>query len=148
MKDRLVAGALAGAVAALVQDAYGLTVKALGITDRIFTDFAAVMIMFKPEKGALGFLVGLIAHVIVGIIFGIVFAYIILKTSSNYFLLKGLCYGLILWFLLLGLGTMWRLPLFTVVPPKPALVIFVGALLYGLVTAYILKLLDQRTNLI
>ncbi len=148
MKDRLIAGGFAGAVAGLIQNLYGNLVKFLGVSDRAFADFALVMITFKPYSGFAAFLVGIISHTIVGTIFGVIFAYIILITSSRYNLIKGLGFGAVLWFLLSGFGTIFRLPLFKNIPPGDAISTFVGALIYGILTAYGLMLLDKRTKLL
>lgn len=106
------------------------------------------MITFKPYSGFTAFLVGIISHTIVGTIFGVIFAYIILITSSRYNLIKGLGFGAVLWFLLSGFGTIFRLPLFKNIPPGDAISTFVGALIYGILTAYGLMLLDKRTKLL
>jgi len=148
VKDRLIAGGLAGATGAIIQNIYGHTAKAIGITDRAFMDFAKVLLTFKPYQGVLAFIVGQISHYLVGVLLGIIFVYIIMLTSSRYLVWKGLGYGAILWVLLLGFGTIFRLPLFMNIPPGPALSVFVGALIYGLVTAYTLSLLEKRTRLL
>ncbi len=148
MKDRLVAGGLAGIIGAIVQNIYGFAVKGLRLTDRTFADFAEVIVTFKSFEGIIAFIVGLIAHLIVGLIFGIIFAYVIAATSSRYYLIKGVAYGAVLWFLLLGFGTIFKLPLFKEIPPNAALFTLVGAVLYGLVTAYSLRLLDAKTRLL
>lgn len=40
MKDRLVAGGLAGMIAGLIEYAYGLIMRRLGFTDRILSNLA------------------------------------------------------------------------------------------------------------
>lgn len=147
-KDRFVAGGTAGAIAGLIQDVYGSSMKALGFTDRSFADFSEIILSSRVYTGLLGTIVGIVAHLAVGILLGIIFAYIIQLTSSRYIILKGFGYGLITWFLLSGFGTIYKLPLFSDIPPGPALTTLVGALLYGLTLAFTLKLLDKRTNLL
>ncbi|PKM87785.1 MAG: hypothetical protein CVU87_08955 [Firmicutes bacterium HGW-Firmicutes-12] len=49
-EDRLIGGALAGAVGGIIQNLYGVTVKVLGLTDRAFIDFAVVTATFKVHK--------------------------------------------------------------------------------------------------
>jgi len=80
--------------------------------------------------------------------FGVLFAYIILLTSHRYYVLKGLGYGAILWFLLMGFGTIFNLAQFQDIPPTPALTTFIGALIYGIVLAYNLKIIDKNTHLL
>ncbi len=69
-------------------------------------------------------------------------------TSSNYYLLKGLGFGVVWWMLLVGFGTIFRLPVVSPIPPSPALSTLVGAAIYGLATAYTLGILDKKTKLL
>ncbi len=148
VKDRLVAGGLAGIIGAALQQAYGLIAKAIGITDRAFIDFAEILVLSKIFTGPLAFIVSSIAHLIVGLLLGVIFAYVIKLTSSNYYLLKGLGYGVVWWMLLMGFGTIFRLPVFSPIPPYAALSTLVGAAIYGLATAYTLGLLDKKTKIL
>ncbi len=148
LKDRLVAGGLAGIIAGLIQYAYGLTVKGLGLTDRIFGQFSDVIYTARIYTGVLGFILSVLTHSAVSLVAGVVFAYIIEKTSSRYYMLKGAGYGFILWFFLSGFGTIFRLPLFIDIPQISALTILVGAVIYGLVLAYTLKLIDKKSRLL
>lgn len=147
-KDRFIAGGFSGAVAGIVQDIYGSVTKAIGLTDRTFDEFSETMLNSRVYTGTLGLIVGVLAHLAVSILLGIIFAYIIQQTSSRYHLLKGVGYGFIMWFLLSSLGTIFRLPLFEDIPPGPALTILVGAILYGLVLSYMLKVLESKTSLL
>jgi len=147
-KDRLVAGGLAGAIGALVQNAYGQSAKALKLTDRAFIDYAEVLLAHKVFGGVLGFIVGTLAHLAVGVIMGVIFAYIIMLTSSRYLYIKGLGYGFVLWLLLSGFGSIFNLPQFTLIPPNVALATLVGALIYGIVNAFTLGYLEKRIGLV
>ena len=148
MKDRLVAGGLAGMIAGFIQYAYGLITEAIGITDRAFGQFSEIVLSSRIYTGVLGFVIGLLAHLAVTIMFGVLFAYLIEKSSSRYYLLKGAGYGLVLWFLLSGFGTVARLPLFEDIPPLAALDILIGSLLYGVTLGYVLKIIDKKSNLL
>ena len=148
MKDRLVAGGLSGAIAGLVQYAYGLLALNLGLTDRIFGQFSDVIFAGRVYTGTLGFVLSVLTHLAVTIPLGILFAYIIALTSSRYLLIKSVGFGFLLWFFLSGFGAILRLPLFIDMPEQPALVILVGAVIYGIVLGYALKILDKRSYLL
>jgi len=148
MSDRFIVGVIAGAVGSILQAVYGYTGKSLGYTDRTFCDFGKAFIMFLPYKGLFADFVGLLSHVGNGIFFGIVFAYLILWTSSKYCLLKGAIYGMTLWHLFFGIGTAFKMPMFHQIPPQSAFFTLIGSLIYGLVTAYTLSLLEKKTGLI
>lgn len=142
--DRVTRGVIAGIAGAVVQDIYSYAIRIFGLADRIYMDYARAMILYKPYKGLLASIVSFLGHMMADILFAVVFVYIINKTSSRYYLFKGLVYGGIIWYLLIGLGTLFRLPVFTVAPPKTAFALFIGALIYGLVISYVLKLLEVR----
>ena len=147
-EDRLMAGVVSGTVAILIQTAYALTVKSLGFTDRIYVDFAKVIIMSENRQGLSPFFIGLIAQLVIGAMFGVVFAFVEKFTSSRYYIVKGVFFGAVLWFLLTGFGTMWRLPVFSDMPTYSAYSTLTGSLIYGLALAYTMKLLEKHTNLL
>ncbi len=146
--DRLIAGAIAGVSGSVVQNIYGQVVKGLGITDRAFLDFAEVALLSRTYSGFFGIVAGIISHLVFGMLVGVLFVYLLQKTSSNYLYLKGLGFGIGIWFFSLAIGTMFNFPMFTETPPVPALVMFVGALLWGFVTAFSTKIIEKKTNLI
>jgi len=148
MKDRLVAGGLAGIIAGIIQYGYGMVALRLGITDRIFGQFSDIIFGGLVYSGILGTIISLLTHLAVTITFGVIFAYIIAKTSSRYYLLKSIGYGLLLWFFLSGFGAILRLPLFWHIPVQPALVVLGGAIIYGLALGYTLKLIDKKSELL
>ena len=73
-EDRLVAGAVAGIAGILVQTIYALLIKYSDLTDRIYIDFAQVIIMSENRPGLSAFFIGLIAQLVIGGMFGVVFA--------------------------------------------------------------------------
>ncbi|PKM81954.1 MAG: hypothetical protein CVU89_06340 [Firmicutes bacterium HGW-Firmicutes-14] len=146
--DRISSGALAGIIGAVVQDIYGHTAKTFGITDRIFLDFAKIVLFHKPYGGIFGFIAGILSHLTFGMITGVLFVYLIKRTSSRYLYYKGMGMGMTIWFFSLGVATLYNLPLFKDIPPVPALITFVGALIWGLATAFSLKLIEKKTNLV
>lgn len=148
MKDRLVAGGLAGMIAGAVQYAYGLLALNLGMTDRIFGQFSDILFGGQVYTGAVGFILSVLTHLAVSVALGILFAYVIEKTSSNYLIIKSVGYGFILWFFLNAFGTIFRLPLFMEMPAQPAIVILVGAIIYGLVLSYTLRFIDRHSKLL
>lgn len=142
------AGAIAGCLGAAAQNIYGQTAKALGITDRAFLDFARIVLFHNSYGGVFGFIAGVIAHLTFGMLLGTLFAYVIYKSSNTHLYFKGSAMGAAIWFFSLGVGTLYDLPMFKGIPPIPALSIFVGAIIWGLVTAFSLKILEQKTDLI
>ncbi len=146
MKDRLVAGSVAGACGALVQELYAIILKTLGFSDRTYGDMALILVSQNMNEGVL--LIEIIANAAVGLFFGAVLAYILMLTTSRYYLLKGIFYGIVLWLILSGFGSIFDLPKFKGTPPDIALITLIGSIIYGIVTAYTLKLLESKTKLL
>lgn len=144
MEDRLTPGAIAGITGGIIQIAYGSTLKALKITPTIFTDFAQILILGKPFKGPMAFIVGVVCHLLLAAIFGVVLSYVIKYTTKRFYLLKGLGIGLTTWTFANGTGTFFKMPVFSNLPPWPAIVILGGSTIYGLTTAITLKLVTDN----
>lgn len=101
-EDRLIGGMIAGSIGGIIQNIYGTVVKALGLTDRAFVDFAAVLATFKVHRGLSGYLVVSLFHLVFCALLGVIFAYLIKTTTSKYYWIKTVGYGLSLWFVTLS----------------------------------------------
>ncbi len=146
IEDRVTRAFLAGTAGAVAQDIYVYIAKLAGLTDRTYLDYARIMIMFKNHDGVLATIVSIIGHMITDMLFAVLFVYFIKVTSAKYMYLKGIIYGGVIWFILIGLGTLFRLPVFTTAPPSAALALFVGAVMYGAIVVFTLKLLRSETE--
>lgn len=149
-KDRLIAGGLAGFGASITCDIVGLIYKSFNWTDRAFHDYATILLTFEiySNSGIMGIILSVIAHSAVCIIFGVLFAYLIKFTSGNYLYLKGLGYGLTMWILLNGFGTILHLPLFRNMPLHVAYSTLSTALIYGLMVSLLLKIIGGKMQLL
>lgn len=149
-KDRLVAGTVAGFVGSLQTVITGTIFKSLGWADRAFFDFSTTLYgkTTYADEGFFGFLMGVITQVAICVIFGVIFAYIIKATSSRYLYIKGIGYGFVLWMLLSSFGTIYNVPLFSDIPLNVAYTTLFTASLFGLVVAWTLKIIDNKTELL
>lgn len=148
MKDRLVAGGLAGLIGGAVQNIFSIIAKNLGWAEHTFSEYAIVVLTHRLYNNFVGSIIGFIAYLVVGIFFGIIFAYIISYTSSKYLYIKSLIYSAVLWFLLSGFGTIFKMPAFTNLSANSALITLISGFVYGSIVAYILDYLDANTNLL
>jgi hypothetical protein len=146
MKDKMITGAFAGIIGAVLQDIYGYLSKVIGLTDRGYIDFARAVTFYTIKEGPLETIMALIAHIIWDLLLGILFAYIIDRTSKSYYYLKAFIYGLALWFIIQVLGTLFRLPLFFNIPALAALLTLIGAVIYSFGIAYTFSFLERRNN--
>ena len=144
MEDRLTPGAVAGLTGGLIQIIFGSVIKGFHISPYVFTDFARILILGKPYQGVLAFIVGVVCHLIMATMFGIILSYVIKYTTKRFYMLKGLCVGLVAFTFAGGSGTFYKMPVFTALPPLSAIVIIVGSSIYGLTTALTLKLVTDN----
>lgn len=142
--DRMTRGIIAGAVGAIVQDVYTFGARMAGFTKIEYEDFAEILFFSKPIPGFFPSFFGLLGHLVWDIFLGIMFAYLIKYTSSRFYVLKGLVYGSFIWWMIKVACTLFRIPVLASMPSRQVGVYLIGAMLFGLVVAYTLKLLDTR----
>jgi hypothetical protein len=143
--DTTKAGAISGAVGAVASVPLGLFEKyILKIVKVSFLDYASVLTVGQGVTDFWHFLVALIGHIVFGSILGIVFAFLINKTTNKDLLFKGAGYGSAIWLFTDGMGSLYKLPLFTAVEPDDCFFILVDAVIYGIVMAYVLQKLTNK----
>jgi riboflavin transporter FmnP len=147
-EDRLMIGAISGIVGSVAQISFEFLAKAIGFTDRDVVDMAKIFIMYKRYPGIMSTIIGVTAQLLIGAILGIGFAYLIQKFSSNYYYVKGLGYGGMIWVLFATFGSLFKIPLFTIIPPADALSLLLGALIFGFFTSLILKYFEKKRSFI
>jgi len=143
VNHKITPGIPAGIIGATILGFYGMTMKAIGFTDRIYLDFAKVIIMSQIHNGMIATIVGWAGHLTIGALFGILMCYFISATSSRFWILKGWGVGISIWFVLLSFGKLFDLPLFYNIPPKSALTLLSGSSLWGLTSVYVLKIITN-----
>jgi hypothetical protein len=145
MADRVVKGILAGMSGAIVQDIYTFICKSIGFTNITYLDVAKAVLFNQSFKGFLALFVGFLGQLVIDGFWGIGFAFFIKYTSSRYYLLKGVFWGCGIWFLVRVIITkFFGLPVLGENTPQVALFFFIGASLFGLTVATILKLLNVQ----
>jgi uncharacterized membrane protein YagU involved in acid resistance len=141
MEDQMISGAIAGTAGAVIQNVYSFLLRLWGLSDRGYIDFGRAVIFFQVKDGKLMSFLGLIAHITLDILLGILFAYIIKNSTSRYYYFKAIIFSLASWFFLHTAGTALRLPEFFNISSHAALTTLIGAFIYGLSSAYILRIL-------
>lgn len=143
MIPRITPGIPAGVIGSIVLGFYGITMKALGLTELIYLDFAKVIIMSKPYSGIAAAIVGWAAHLMTGALLGMLLCFFISVTSSRFWIIKGWGAGVFTWLFLLSLGTFFKMPIFVTVHPKSALALLIGGSFWGLTAVYVLKIITD-----
>ncbi|MEW6522844.1 MAG: hypothetical protein AB1445_04590 [Bacillota bacterium] len=139
MRDNLVGGAVAGVIGGLAEMATGFLLIITGLA-RVTTLHAAIRFMTPTgaEPGPLTIVSGIIHHLTMSAVLGVVLLYILKLTGTDYYLLKGFGFALVVYvFLTRGLGVFF-VPRDLLVPD--ALTQFAGIISHvvgGLVTAFV-----------
>ncbi len=144
LKDEAVAGSLAGLCASIVQEIYAVIMKTTGLARYSYGDFAFGLVNSSKMEGAVQIFVGILANMAVGIFLGLIFVYLIKVISARYILLKGFFYGWVVWMLLTGFGSVFRLPAFMEVSAFESLITLGGSILWGVLNAYLLKKIELK----
>ncbi len=143
MEDRFSPGLFAGLIGDVLLQVYFLILRSSRLIDRTYVDYGKVLIMTKPFDGALAFIVGMIFEFIIGGLLGVIFSYLIKYTTSRFYLMKAISLAIGSWLFFLVPGTLYNLPLFSIDPPDICLLMLVGSMVWGAVTAVALKVLTK-----
>lgn len=146
MKDRFTNGFISGIIAGLVPWAFNWGTRALELNTVVWADFMGVFILGKRPDAVveLAFLVG-VQFGFLGILGG-VFALILPHLSSRRHLFKGAVFGVAVWFILFSLPVLFRIGQLEAVPLKTAVSNLIGAILWGIALAFILKWIDSKVS--
>lgn len=143
MKDRFVNGLLTGAIAGIVLNILNLAAYYLHWSSIRYLDWAGILIFGRKPVLLSEEIFAQLVQLAFSAFIGVLFAYLYLKFTSKYYLIKGVFLGLIIWFFIYAAGIALKLPYLSVIPFKTALSNCLGAIVYGLVAAETLRRLDK-----
>ncbi|MGE5528562.1 MAG: hypothetical protein ACM3X6_05405 [Patescibacteria group bacterium] len=147
IRDRTTLGALAGAGAILVRDAYSFLAKQIGFARFYVWGIAAdLFLQGKAVQSAMGTVLGFLADLCTGALIGVVYAHFLRHAGGRNPVLKGLGFGLAAWLLLFGIIFHNLSHTMATAPKDPAsnLSAFAGHSIFGLVLGYLWSKLLQR----
>lgn len=146
LNDRLAMGLLAGLTAGVAMNVVNLTAFYSGIGELRYLDWAAIVIYGTRPVSFAEAVFALMAQIIFVGLLGVVFAYLIRAISSRNLLLRGWLFGAAVWFSLYGITFLFNVQQTIPVRLDTALNDFVGASVFGLVLAAVLRRLAERTT--
>ena len=139
LKDRILAGSIAGMIATLIKSIPNLILWKLGIVKYLYFHLAASALI-KPTSvhTTLGLIVGVVTDVITGGSLGIITVFLFKFTGHDYWWYKGLLVGNMVW--LWGMGILINLGAARIVPVEPLfrLTSLLDHQLFGLIMAYLI----------
>lgn len=143
--DRFYRGLLAGMVAGVPMNAWDLiSYHLLHFSKLRYLDWASVVIYGDLPNNNLAVAFALISHIFWVGFLGVGFAFLIPSITSRKYLVKGAIYGYITGFLIYATGITFKMPIIMHRTPETAISQFVGATIWGLFLALMLRWLDTR----
>jgi hypothetical protein len=146
--DRFFRGLIAGMAGGAVMNIWSfISYDLLNFTNVRFIDWSAVFIFGDRPGNFIETIMALVSHILwsgfLGILMAILFSYF---TSRGY-LIKGAFFGFITGFIIYAIPVLFNVQLLEFKETATAASNMIGGILWGLTTAYVLRLLDSTPNL-
>jgi hypothetical protein len=144
MRDKVIAGSLAGIIGSFVMAVLAIILNITGIsTIRILYLNSIVFLPSQLADTIAGNIFGLFTHLLIGAIVGIIIVYLLPYIGTDYLLFKGMLLGAFSWLIIGGMiGNMLRLPMQDTILNN-TLLIFLN-LIFGIVTFYLAILISRK----
>ncbi|GAB6151599.1 hypothetical protein JCM17380_03490 [Desulfosporosinus burensis] len=143
INDRFTKGVIGGMSASILHYIYAYFAKLLGFTNADYLDVARSVLLNSTDQGFYAILVSFLGQLVIDSFWGVIFVFLTIKISEEYFVFKGIVFGLGIWFLVRVIITkFFKLPVLSDNTPEIAFFFFIGAALFGLTLALVLKLLN------
>lgn len=141
--DAMTKGIIAGIAAAIVQNIYALITRAAGYNVMTYADYARATLFERQYSGSFAQFLGYIGHFTWDILLGVIFVYLVKSTSDKFLVVKGIAYGVVVWYMVKGAPTFFRLPAFLSISPESMFFFFIGSIMFGLTISFTLRYLDK-----
>lgn len=138
LKDRVLAGAVAGMVASAIKDIPNIILWKMDVVKHLYFYLAAsALIDPKQVDTAMGLILGIVVDMITGGSLGIILVFLFKFTGQDYWWFKGLATGSLIW--LWGLGISINLGAARMIPLDPLFRItaLIEHQIFGFVSAYL-----------
>lgn len=146
-KDRYIRGLIAGLLAGVAALAWNLfSFYVLNFSTLVWGDFVSAVIFRRQIANAWEYVFSLLMGVIFTGFLGVLFSLLIPVIKSRFLWLKGLIFGIAVWFLIYSLAIMFRIPTLINIPSKTALSNLIGASLWGILLGIFLEIIDDRLH--
>lgn len=146
MKDRFLRGLLAGVTGGIAMNALSYPLEQLiGAKRYLFIEWSAIMLFGDRIANTGEMIVALGAQLLWSGFLGILLAYLYPLISSRGYLLKGALFGFVLCFFMTAIPVLLNVRYLQESSLATTIGNIVGALIWGMTTAYVLKYLDKKT---
>lgn len=145
MKDKFMNGLVAGIIAGFVQIIISACLIIIwNYGDLKLGDFAGIMIFGRKPTELIEYQVAFLAHLGYAGSAGIIFSLLLKYISRKYLWVKGIYFGLAMWFFAYVITLLFKVPGLTKVTFESAVNNAITSCVYGLTLAWIISKLEDR----
>jgi len=146
--DRFIAGWVSGLIAGVLMNAWSfLSFHVLSLTEHMIIDWTGGMIYGKAPESILEIFVALLLNFLFAGFLGGVFAMVIFHIGSDFLYLKGIIIATMFAFTFFTIPTLFQEPMFKKVAVNSVISNYIGATIWGIAAARILKWIDKREHI-
>lgn len=142
-KDRLLRGALAGIIASLCMIAFNFfSYYILHFAQQTWIESLSQLVLGQSPKDILDFIAAFGSFIIWNGFLGAIFVIIVVRKQGGSYLGRAVGYGLIIWFFLLTIGTLYHIETLDMVSSLTVFSNWISITIYGIVLGWITKRWD------
>jgi hypothetical protein len=146
--DRFTAGLLSGFAGGIIMNVWEfISYHPLQFSQHRYVDWSGVMLFGSLPDTASQVVVALIMQLIFASFMGGLFSLILPLVGSGNHLIKGVVFAIIMTFVFYVIPTLYREPIFTYTPVESVISNNIGAIIWGLTTAALLKRINISAGL-
>ncbi len=146
--DRTYRGIIAGVIGGLSMQAWDLfSYYVLKFGSFRYLDWAGMMIYGEPPQNFYETIMSFTMQIIWAGLLGVFFAFLIPKLTSRGYLLKGIFYSLIAFFIIYAIPVLYQVPHLYKTGPNTQFSHFIGAIIFGAATAITLRWLNTSPKM-
>ena len=147
MKDRFMNGLIAGGIAgifALLIDLFFIDILKFG--ELKFWDFSSILLFGHKPQSFWQTTFGIIGHIGFAAMGGVIFVYLIRLISSKYIYIKGVFFGLTIWFAAYTTTYMLKVPHLKDISFETSVADYFSSVIYGLTLTYVVIKLTCKNS--
>lgn len=144
-KDSFLVGALGGLIGTVPMLLVAYIFYKLGLAKYLLAEVAASIFVDPSQAGLpISLLIGYMANFVIGGILGVGLIFLYRLTGYDYFYIKSVAYGALVWITVWGLVPNVHLSRIIVLDPMHNFVAFIDRVLFAVTAAWAIKYLQER----
>lgn len=147
VNDRFVRGFAAGVIAGVLMNIQNFIFYLVNLTELRLLDYAGIALFGHKATNVLEVVLGQLGQLFFSGTIGVVFVYLIREIDSSYSLFKGWFISVSVWFTVLTIGLLFKVPHLVQPPTQSVFSNLLGATIYGLTLPLILNWLDKKAKI-